>query len=125
MDDDRFERAIAMLASGSIEGALQEFNAMQEEAVDANEKSALMLNEVMCHLQLGCVADAEGILARIREVAPDDLTVRLNLDFVSACSAAQGGQQERALFQFETLLEQNVALLQTPDYRGFIRRYSV
>jgi tetratricopeptide (TPR) repeat protein len=119
MDQARFENAVAMRNSGRILAAIQEFQAMQEETTDANEKSALMLNEVRCYAELGQVVDAERILRRIRELVPDDVEAGFNVDFMAACVEAQGGHYEQAVRQFQTLLEEYVELLQIPDYRDF------
>jgi tetratricopeptide (TPR) repeat protein len=119
MDQARFDNAVALRKSGRILDAIQEFQAMQEETTDANEKSALMLNEVRCYAELGQVLDAERMLRRIREVVPDDLEARFNVDFMAACVEAQGGHYEQAVRQFQTQLEEYVGLLQTPDYRDF------
>lgn len=99
MDQARFENAVALRKSGRIQEAVREFHAMQEEVADANEKSAVMINEVRSYADLGRLADAERVLERIRELAAKR----------HACSAAS---------QFPTLLEEYLAL-QTPDYRDF------
>jgi tetratricopeptide (TPR) repeat protein len=119
MDQERFDKAIALRNTGRILEAIQEFHAMQEQSTNANDRAALMLNEARCYADLGRVVDAERTLARALEVAPDDVEARFNIGFMVACVAAQGGDYEQAACQFQTLLEEYVGLLQTPDYRDF------
>jgi tetratricopeptide (TPR) repeat protein len=119
MDQDRFERAIALRNANCTLAALQEFSAMQEESTDANDRAALILNEARCYADIGRVVDAERTLARARDLAPDDVEARFNVDFLAACVAAQGGDYEQAVCQFQTLLEDYIGILQTQEYRDF------
>ena len=121
MDQARFENAVALRKSGRILDAIQEFQAMEEESTDVNERTALMLNEVRCYVDLGRVVDAERILARIQALPPDnvDMDIRLIIDFVAACTAAQAEHYEQAVREFQTQLEEYVELLQIPDFRDF------
>ncbi len=117
MDQERFEKAIILRNTGRILEAIQEFHAMQEEATDANEKSALLLNQLRGYADLGRLVEAEQILERIRELAPDDAVAGLNTDFGAACVAALGGHHGKVVLQFQRILEQYTELLETPDYR--------
>jgi tetratricopeptide (TPR) repeat protein len=117
MNQVRFERTLSLRNSGRLLEAIREFHAMAEESGDSNEISSLMLNEARCYTELNCLADAERIFARIRELAPDNAEVRFNVDFAVACSKSQGGQHEKALIQFQALLADYVDILKTEDYR--------
>lgn len=119
MDQGRFERAIQLRDRGYTNDAIVEFQQMAKETSDRNEKSSLMLNEARCYSTLGRIRDADGLLMEIRKLAPDDRVVCANVDFGVACVAAQAGQHERALGEYDGLLRKYVDLLTKPEYRDF------
>jgi tetratricopeptide (TPR) repeat protein len=119
MDQEGIDRAVALQTAGRLLEAIEAFHSLAGESDDANLKSGLMLNEVRCYTILGRVTDAEHVLGQIRALAPDDDEVRINVDYVGACVATQGGQHEKALRQFERVLAEYVDYLNAPDNRDF------
>jgi tetratricopeptide (TPR) repeat protein len=117
MDQTRLERAAALRAAYAAEEAAREFRAMAHESANVCEKSVLMLYEARCYADLGRVADAEHIVARIREMAPEDNDVRLSVQLMSASLAGQAGHHAEALCQFQEILQQFVSLLRTDERR--------
>jgi len=96
---------------------MREFRLMAEEAGNPNEKASLMINEVRCYCSLGRLGDAERTLGEIRDLAVDDVVVRVNVDFGAASLAAQRGDMKNALVRYEAILQEYVQLLSTSEYR--------
>jgi tetratricopeptide (TPR) repeat protein len=117
VDQSRFDNAIMLRDSGRLEDAILEFHAMVEEARDSNEKASLMINEVRCYANLWRLTDAELILTEIDELAPNDIGVRINVDYGAACVTEQRAQYEKALLRYEGILQEYVQFLRAPEYR--------
>lgn len=82
----------------------------------------LAKNRCLCSTRRGAtqilgVADVEHIVARIREIAPEDDDVRLSVQFMSASLAGQAGHHAEALCQFQEILQQFAPLLRTSERR--------
>jgi len=117
MDIQRFQKAISLRDSGRLQDAVGEFDAMARETTDANEKASLLINEVRCYSGLGYFSEAERVLSETHELRPDDVVVRLNVDFGGACLAAQKRETEKAALVFGRILRDYSEILGTPEYR--------
>ena len=117
MDSERFEKAKKLEEDGRTEDALREYTAMALEAVDHDEKAALLANELKCLCRLGQLDKAEGALAQIRELPLRDPYVRLVVDFGEACLTALIQQPEAAASKFKAILDSNRELLAGPEQR--------
>src|ERR1700690_2993286 len=107
----RVEDATALRDAGHLEEAIREFRLIAEETADRNCRAALLLNEARCHASLGHVDDADRVLREIAGVAPDDLDVRLQVSFATACVSAQEGKHDKAALQFGSTLAEYAQLL--------------
>jgi tetratricopeptide (TPR) repeat protein len=76
----------------------------------------MMVNALRCYSSLGRLNEAECLLGKIKELAPDDIGVRVYVDQGVACVAAQAGREEEAVLQFGRMLREYAQLMATANY---------
>lgn len=120
-DWDRFREIAALRDSGHPADALVEFRNLRASAGDAEEGSAILLGEALCHRELGRLDEAaEAASEAIRLLAQENPS-RPYAEFSLACVHESQGNLDLATQEYRALLKRHADLLRTDEYAEFRR----
>jgi len=124
MDQERFNRAIALQDSGKVEEALQEFHAMAEETADQDEKAVLLLSQATCCAIMNAPKQArEYVRHAIRLSRRPE--IRARADFTEAALQCIECRFEDSLRALDRLIVDYGDLLRTPDHRDLYEEIQI
>jgi len=116
MDQERFQKAMALRDSGREEGAIRELRAMAREAIEPVEKAVYMYGEAVCLLRLGRFEEARRCNRQAIAICPsNEIQSRVDLNEVFLCWEERKFQ--KCLDMLNRMLKDYSALLCTPDFR--------
>jgi len=119
IDQERFQKAMALRDSGREEEAIRELRAMADEADDPNdpdEKAAFIYGEAVCLLRLGRLDEARKVNRRAADVSVSD-GMRARTDFNEAFICWEERKFKKSFGLLNKMLQEYSELLSTPDFR--------
>jgi len=118
---DRVREVQGLRESGRPAEALMEFGALRGSAMDAIDKSSILLHESLCYRDLGRFDEAAEAASEAIKLLPQDSPSRPYAEFSLACVHESESNFRLAVQEFKTLLKRHADLLSTSDYIQFRR----
>jgi len=116
MNQERFQKAMALRDSGREEEAIHEIRAMAQEALEPIEKAVHMYGEAVCLLRLGRFEEARKCNRQAVAICPsNEIRCRVDLNEVFLCWEERKFQE--CLRMLNNMLKDYSDLLCTPDFR--------
>ncbi len=116
MDQERFQKSMALRDSGREEEAIHELHAMAREAIEPIEKAVYMYSEAVCLVRLGRFEEARKCNRQAVAICPCD-EVRSRVDFSEAVLCWEEKKFQECLRILNNMLKDYSDLLCTPDFR--------
>jgi tetratricopeptide (TPR) repeat protein len=116
IDQERFQKAMALRDSGREEEAIRELRAMAEESSDPDEKAAHIFAEGVCLLRLGRLDEARKCNRRAADVSVSR-GMRARTDSCEAVIYWEERKFKESFGVLDKMLKEYSDLLSTPDFR--------
>lgn len=116
MDIERLNRAVELLDANRLEDALREFRGLEAVTPDPAERAMVLLNQSTVLTRMGRMDDAQDRTREAAKLSPAP-EVQCNALVSRASVLALAGEWKSALAEFDRVLKEYPAVLQSNEYR--------